>query len=508
MRSYRHMLLQHAALLAALLMSAAAVFGIRTVPVYAENAGEAASEDAGDAASEDADAQEDPGDEDASHGDEESDPEEPLPVKYDPRPDGVSAVRNQIWGTCWAQAGISTFESYLIRQGLEDPDIQLSVEDPLWWARSSWMLRGRNDGAKPAAITGYFTTRGVRSEEDIPYLSEPSEEEAADIEFFGEGRNQQPENYNTAPVLYEVTDMIFFKDVEPGEIKKLILEYGAVSTMLYQTADLLNEETSATWAVYDEINASNHAVSVVGWDDEFPKENFKELDGRIPENDGAWLIKNSFGTDFGSDGGFNYVSYEDAYLFKEKDPLCFGYCIAGVREPEDMKVYLTDQYGAVSALELPEEETGVFANIYDFGEDEQLIDVSFVTWTKGGSYQAYYAPVKEDVPDADESSWTLLSEGDIEYAGYMTVSCEWDDPVPEGKGAVILVISGEVPSIGTEEPLHKDTRTLYNPQYDPGTAFMMKDGAFVPAEAERTLIDGFTYLEKPDLSIRAYTKKR
>ena len=116
------------------------------------------------------------------------------------------------------------------------------------------------------------------------------------------------------------------------------------------------------------------------------------------------------------------------------------------------------------------------------------------------------------VPVYAENAGDAASEdaGDAasEDAGYMTVSCEWDDPVPEGKGAVILVISGEVPSIGTEEPLHKDTRTLYNPKYDRGTAFMLKDGAFVPAEAERIMNDEYPYTEKPDLSIRAYTQKR
>ena len=439
--------------------------------------------------------------------DEEYDTQTPLPAKYDPRPDGVSRIREQIWGTCWAQAGISTFESWLISQGIEDNDIQLSVEDVLWWAQDSWVMRSRGDGGRSASVTGYLQTVGARSEEDIPYLDAPAEEDDYLLEFYGMGRNQRPENYDTAPVLYEVTDMIFFTEAEPEEIKALIMKYGAVSTLYRDSVEQFNEKTSAIWDRYDEKNEANHAVSVIGWDDDYPKENFLEVSGHLPENDGAWIIKNSYGENYGSDGGFTYISYEDEYIFKNCDPLEYSYCIAGAREPEDQNCYLTDQNGAVSFMAFPEEENAVWANVYEFGEDEQITEVSFVTWTKSGTYQVYYAPLSEDAPDADMSSWTLLSEGELEHAGYMTVPSEWEEAVPEGKGAIILSITGESPSIGTEEPLYRDgSRTLYNPIHDRGSAFMLKDGNFVTAEIERTISEDFSHMEKPDISLRAYTK--
>ena len=49
-----------------------------------------------------------------------------------------------------------------------------------------------------------------------------------------------------------------------------------------------------TWAHYtSESAALNHAVTVVGWDDAYSKENF--LEGKQPPADGAWLVKNSWG---------------------------------------------------------------------------------------------------------------------------------------------------------------------------------------------------------------------
>ena len=88
--------------------------------------------------------------------------------------------------------------------------------------------------------------------------------------------------------------------------KRAIMQYGAVGTTMYM-GGYLNSKNA--YYYYGTSESPNHAVTIVGWDDNFSKNNF----AHTPEGDGAWIVKNSWGPGWGNNGYF-YVSYYDTRL--------------------------------------------------------------------------------------------------------------------------------------------------------------------------------------------------
>ena len=140
--------------------------------------------------------------------------------------------------------------------------------------------------------------------------------------------NEAQDPYIVGEVLSPVMNSIFHVQnilfltrtnyTDNDEIKRAIMSYGAVSTSIhmYQSSDgtdLYRNGSNLYW--YRTDKSANHAVAIVGWDDNYSKDNFKTT----PPGDGAWIIKNSWGTGSG-DKGYYHVSYYDTKLAQLNSP--------------------------------------------------------------------------------------------------------------------------------------------------------------------------------------------
>ncbi len=130
------------------------------------------------------------------------------------------------------------------------------------------------------------------------------------------------------------------------DLKATIMEYGAVAVSYYHDdacctsagAYYNNIYTNSAAECYD-----NHAVTVVGWDDAYSRTNF--LPNLRPPGDGAWLVKNSWGTEYG-DGGYLHVSYHDATFVMFQTGAVF---IPATEEEDYTAVYGYDRLGYVGS---------------------------------------------------------------------------------------------------------------------------------------------------------------
>ena len=100
-------------------------------------------------------------------------------------------------------------------------------------------------------------------------------------------------------------EMSFDKNVET--VKKYIINYGGA----FATIKCDKQMDNYKGGIYssNEITESRgiHGVVIIGWDNNYSKDNFVY---EKPETDGAWLILNSWGSNWGNNGTA-WVSYEN-----------------------------------------------------------------------------------------------------------------------------------------------------------------------------------------------------
>ncbi len=245
---------------------------------------------------------------------------ETLPTSYDARDyDLVTSVKNQNpFGTCWAHSFCAAAESSLISQGYATKDnIDLS-EAHLIWFRSNNYVEG---SSIPVQLdkrtlpdpnnTGLDEfTYGGSDEESVPTVARWSGF-VREADFPYNNNDSSAMHFNSSDMFrcdFNLTSAVFYqKNTDMNKIKQAILKNGALSTSYYHV-DSYGKRSSDGYCYYQTAvqNATNHAITVIGWDDNFSRKNFAVK----PESDGAWLVKNSWGTNWG-DSGYFWLSYCD-----------------------------------------------------------------------------------------------------------------------------------------------------------------------------------------------------
>lgn len=92
---------------------------------------------------------------------------------------------------------------------------------------------------------------------------------------------------------YLVSNVTLLTPSDRDLVKEYLMEYGCGAICYYDADEYFNtaeyQGQQSTSYFQNVQESTNHAVSLVGWDDNYPKENFLIQ----PKNNGAWLIKNS-----------------------------------------------------------------------------------------------------------------------------------------------------------------------------------------------------------------------
>ena len=233
-------------------------------------------------------------------------------------------------GLCWAFSALGTIETYMIRHGKSDlkgvagvkdtdySELHLGyfayhqTKDPVLGDRGDTLSLNDGEsvlagGNQLIAAMSMSAGKGIADESVFPY--ELSESISENRSAFSEDKAYD-ENVAAFSDLYMIN-----RENNSRQVKQAIMENGAVSVSYYSDDSNYNAVYHSYYG--NEKTKTNHAVMIVGWDDDFSAEYFDKR----PEGDGAWLIRNSwlderknpFSETFGKTGYF-WISYYDTSL--------------------------------------------------------------------------------------------------------------------------------------------------------------------------------------------------
>lgn len=232
---------------------------------------------------------------------------------YDLRNKGIiSPVKSQeVGGPCWSFATMGLAESEMMKNGIaSNPDMSEEHLMYFFYNRSADPLGGTKGDKNIMNLDGYtFNTIGGNPQLAAKFLATWSgavDESVVPYTTSGVITVDPSLEYKSDVHLQNAR----FIDASVDEIKNAIYTYQTpVAVNYYHASKYWNVSTGGYSCPVE--SSINHSVIIVGWDDGFSKANFPEA-SKVT-SDGAWIVKNSYGSDFQADG-YTYISYEDKTL--------------------------------------------------------------------------------------------------------------------------------------------------------------------------------------------------
>ena len=358
-------------------------------------------------------------------------------------PENLLTKDQQETNSCWAFAALTSLETNLAlsdyRQDIKAKTYDFS-ERHMEYATSklfennetneSGYNRTVGEGGQWYTAESYLTNgSGAVPETEMPF---ENNENLIEI--------NQIKNKTVSSQVYDTIDFPDYNAQDDAEkskimnkIKKHIQENGSVFASIHGNSALgdencYKEETEAKYCNNTTSHVADHAISIVGWDDNYSVENFSE--NARPSNNGAWIVKNSWG----NIREYMYVSYEDCNISK---------ILCGIEKATNKvdyeNIYQYDEYFPATYVEFNNSKI-MLCNVFDKKTDanEYLTQVALYA-PETYTCKVYVNPNGTEKTKKDMQLIELKTgETETVEAGYHTL--EFAEPLKINANSFVVII--------------------------------------------------------------------
>lgn len=383
-----------------------------------------------------------------------------LPTRYNYAEEGrLPKVQDQGQeGTCWAYATLSAMESSLL------PNEKYEFSRKHLVDYSATYNKNRNGGDYTFSLAYLTSWHGPVSDN-------------------ANGYGKVKKHLQSAQILTP-------KDQE--EMKRMVFKYGGVETSIYLQRAVSADgspyyNSSAAAYAYEGDSHANHDVVVVGWDDNFPKENFPINVKR----DGAFICLNSWGKSFGQDGLF-YVSY-DCVAFGE-----VSVCYTQIENLDNYdNIYQSDLFGWTATMGYKDRPNVYFANVYKAKRNEKIKAVGFYAAEENTDFEVFICEDFKGTNSLSNRGHASVTAS-FDNKGFYTLNLDKPYNVEKGKKFSIIVKAHNKKKSLKLVPVETKTKSMKKVILKDGEGYISPDGMNWQS----------TEKEKCNVCLKAYTDKR
>lgn len=406
----------------------------------------------------------------------------------------VTPYKNQHQsGMCWAYTTTAVAESALITAGFEGEDVDLSEghvcytfysyaedreegssEDGIYvlGEKKKILLNPYYAGGNPiVAMYRFAAGAGPIYEEEFPIDTDAGQlkksvENAMKLEAEGKIQKNMGKYLLTEYDVYESDEDIKYGLMNRGAV--------AIGVSMNENGLGLNSNNEACYYYTDATNppeSTNHVVTIVGWDDTYSKDNFGKVK---PNNDGAWLVKDSLSSNLNyRNTGYYWLSYDEYHM---------GNTAARFAKREDYGTVLSYDGMMLEEAIKTEGEYTVTANCFTVEADNAVnaVGVCVCNPKQKMDIEIYLNP-EADRPDSGEAVYT--DSVIVDFVGYKVIDLGEAIDVKAGDRIGVVVRYHNIEGQSKIAPVEGDTNyinlgslgELYITS-KPGESYALKDG--------------------------------